>query len=472
MKIKTAILIHFVLVVLLMVTFGMINWRLLNEVNRTIRHNRLIDQVVSRSFELNLITYDYLLNRSERAKEQWYINHSALHKLLQPTEIPIETNLQLNKIYKNHQSMLKVFSLLAGEKESGPREKTRKGWNREFNDRLSIQLILKSQVILSMASQLKHIYSDKLAQASRSITIAVSITVPAILLLTLYLFVFIRKILVKPIEQLHKGAEIIGQGNLGHQVEVKSSNEIGKLGQMLNSMTSNLSNITVSRDELNQEVIMRKQIEEQLKVSLKEKETLLQEIHHRVKNNMNVISSLLKLHENSATDEQVKDALKESQGRVYAMSTVHETLYNSKNLADINLSDYLSKMTNTLIQTYTVNPGKIKLVTNVDSIKIHIEKASPLGLIVNELISNALKYAFPDNRSGEIALKARKVGDQLELVVKDNGVGIQEEYDWRNCNTLGLKLVTNLVENQLGGSIELDVTDGTNFTILFNPDSY
>ena len=214
----------------------------------------------------------------------------------------------------------------------------------------------------------------------------------------------------------------------------------------------------------------QKQAEEQLKASLKEKETLLQEVHHRVKNNMQVISSLLKLQANTIEDSQIKDVLKESQGRIFAMSAVHETLHGSENLSEIDLKSYLSKITTSVFQTYSIDHFKAKLKSDIDNVPISINHAYPLGLIINELISNSLKYAFPDEREGEITVSMKKLHQELELIVKDDGIGIPDEIDWSKSSTLGLKLVRTLVENQLDGSIDMESNSGTKFTIKFNID--
>ena len=203
-------------------------------------------------------------------------------------------------------------------------------------------------------------------------------------------------------------------------------------------------------------------------VSLKEKETLLQEIHHRVKNNMAVISSLLSLQAKNIEDSHVKDILKESQGRIYAMSAVHETLHGSEKLSEIDLKSYLSKIATSIFQTYSTNHQKVKLNNNVEEIPIDLNQAYPLGLTINELISNSLKYAFPDEREGEICVSIKKLDTELELTVMDNGVGIPKDLDWKNSKSLGLKLVRILVENQLDGSVEMENTNGTKFTIKFN----
>jgi PAS domain S-box-containing protein len=220
------------------------------------------------------------------------------------------------------------------------------------------------------------------------------------------------------------------------------------------------------------DITNRKQAEEQIKASLKEKQVLIDEIHHRVKNNMQVISSLLKLQSNNIKDNQLKDILKESRNRVYAMSAVHETLHGSENLSEIDIQLYLSKITSSIFQTYSTNHDKVILNTDIEKIPVGINQASPLGLIINELISNSLKYAFPDDRKGEISVSIKKQDDKLELIVKDDGTGIPDKLDRENSNTLGLKLVRTLVENQLDGSIVMESKHGTKFTIKFNIESW
>jgi two-component sensor histidine kinase/ABC-type amino acid transport substrate-binding protein len=210
--------------------------------------------------------------------------------------------------------------------------------------------------------------------------------------------------------------------------------------------------------------------ESEIKTSaaLKEKETLLQEIHHRVKNNMQVISSLLDLQSSTIEDKQIKEVLRESQGRVHAMSVVHETLYDSDNLSEIDLQTYLSNVTTSVFQTYSVDPGKVILINEIEPMPISIKQASPLGLIINELISNSLKYAFPDDRNGQISVSMKKISDELVMIVSDDGIGMLKDLDWRNSNTLGLKLVRSLAEDQLDGSINMESKNGTKFTIKFN----
>ena len=213
-----------------------------------------------------------------------------------------------------------------------------------------------------------------------------------------------------------------------------------------------------------------KQAEEQIKVSLKEKEVLLQEIHHRVKNNMAVISSLLQLQANGTRDEQLKEALTDSQNRVQAMSSIHETLYQFENLSIIDMNVYLRKLAGTIVQGYTIG-HKISLKIETANTVIGVKQASPLGMIVSELITNSYKYAFPDSQKGEINISLRKIENQFELIYMDNGVGIPEDFDWRNTKSLGLRLVKLLGEGQLGGSVELNRDQGTGFKIIFNQEN-
>jgi len=150
------------------------------------------------------------------------------------------------------------------------------------------------------------------------------------------------------------------------------------------------------------------------------------------------------------------------------MSAVHETLHGSENLSEIDLKTYLSKITAFIFQTYSINSDNVKLNSDVREMPISIDHAYPLGLIINELMSNSLKYAFPDERKGEITFNMKRLDQELELTVMDDGIGMPAELDSKNPKTLGLKLVRTLVENQLDGSVDMERNNGTKFTIKFN----
>ena len=215
------------------------------------------------------------------------------------------------------------------------------------------------------------------------------------------------------------------------------------------------------------DVTERKQAEEKTRASLREKEILLQEIHHRVKNNLQVISSLLNLQSKYIHDIQYKEMLRECQNRIKSMAIIHEKLYQSENLAEINFEEYIRSLVQGLLHSYKVNKNKVTVAIDVGDVLLSIDTAIPCGLIVNELVSNSLKHAFPEGRSGEIGIALHSRDNCVELMVSDNGVGIPENFDFKTSETLGLRLVTILAEDQLDGEITLNRTRGTEFCITF-----
>ena len=214
------------------------------------------------------------------------------------------------------------------------------------------------------------------------------------------------------------------------------------------------------------DITERKQMGDQIAKSLKEKEMLLKEIHHRVKNNMQVISSLLYMQAKTLKDEKVKDILRESQNRIKSIALVHEKLYQSTDLDRIDYSEYLRKITDHLFESYQVDPNIIKLQLNLENVFMHINKAVPCSLILNEMISNSLKHAFPKGRKGVITIDIRKKADMYILIYSDDGIGIPEGITFERTESLGMQLIYGLVE-QISGSIELERKGGTRYTITF-----
>jgi PAS domain S-box-containing protein len=212
------------------------------------------------------------------------------------------------------------------------------------------------------------------------------------------------------------------------------------------------------------DVTERKQAEEKIKTSLKEKEVLLKEIHHRVKNNLAVIASILSLQSSVTADKKTKDILRECQNRAQTMALIHTHLYQSDNLARINFKKYVRTLADSVYRSYRLSPDNIVMNITAGDVSLDINTAIPLGLIVNELVSNAMKYAFPEGRSGQINIDLADSADGIVLKVSDNGVGFPENLDFRNTESLGLQLVITLVE-QLTGSIELLRDRGTEFRI-------
>jgi PAS domain S-box-containing protein len=214
----------------------------------------------------------------------------------------------------------------------------------------------------------------------------------------------------------------------------------------------------------------RRKSEEMIETSLREKETLLKEIHHRVKNNLQIISSLLNLQARSIGNEKLEEIFRESQDRITAMASVHSLLYKSQNFAEINFGEYVRETASQLFRSYKTSSAVISLVIHAENVMLPIDTAIPCGLIINELITNTLKYAFPGAREGEIKIEMNRTENGIRLHYEDNGIGFPKDVDFSNTQTLGLKLVHMLVK-QLDGSIEQDTNGGTRYAIMLKPET-
>jgi PAS domain S-box-containing protein len=219
------------------------------------------------------------------------------------------------------------------------------------------------------------------------------------------------------------------------------------------------------------DITKRKNAENLIKSSLNEKNILLQEIHHRVKNNMQIISSLLNLQTKYTNDEETVNILKESQNRVRSMAMIHEKLYQSKDLSHINFIDYIQSLVSKLFYSYNIKEAQITPVIEIENVNLNIETAVPCGLIISELISNSLKYAFPNEMKGEICISLKSVGDKYELIIRDNGIGLPADFDFNKLESLGLLLVNNLIE-QIDGKITINKSHPTQFKITFQELKY
>ena len=210
-----------------------------------------------------------------------------------------------------------------------------------------------------------------------------------------------------------------------------------------------------------------KNFQDQLKYTINEKVILLKEIHHRVKNNMQIISSLLSLQADKIENRHAKRIFKDCQNRVKSMALVHERLYQSKDLSKINCQDYINKLTNYLFHSYHNENKNTNIITDVDDMYLNINNAIPCGLIINELVSNAFKYAFPDKKNGSIQVDLKKEeNEKFLLSISDDGIGLPKNFDINNIETLGLQLVFTLVD-QLNGYIDLSNQHGTSYKIQF-----
>ena len=245
-------------------------------------------------------------------------------------------------------------------------------------------------------------------------------------------------------------------GDMSLRVPVEPFTEIGQIAQHYNWVMDALEKESAKTEN-----------------SLKEKEMLLCEIHHRVKNNLQVISSLLSLQSRYHKDAQAIETAKESQNRIKAMALIHEKLYHSKDFANVEFNDYIKTLVNNLFASYKVSASRVALKLDIENISLGIDTAIPTGLIINELVSNSLKYAFPEGKDGEIKIFLRSLNDgENKLIVSDNGVGLPESLDIKKAESLGLRMITNLTERSLHGKVNINKSNGTEFQIIFKEKEY
>jgi len=219
--------------------------------------------------------------------------------------------------------------------------------------------------------------------------------------------------------------------------------------------------LSISRD-----ITEHKRAEEMLKASLAEKELLLKEVHHRVKNNLQIISALLNSQSSYLTDDSIIRIFKDSQDRIKSMALIHENLYKSEDLGKVDFNEYLNQLIFYLSQSYGDLSLKVDFKVRTNNVYLNINTAIPCGMIVNELVSNSLKYAFPDGRIGEICIDISSEGDGFRLIISDNGIGIKGDLNIKDSKTLGFRLIDTLVK-QIDGEMNLDTADGTRCEIYF-----
>ncbi len=345
---------------------------------------------------------------------------------------------------------------------------------------------------------------ERIGHASWLTTVILAATALTGLALTVTVALVLHNSVTRNVVKLTKVAGEWQAGNMEQRAQVDSADELGQLAESFNAMAARINTlvgnleqkVTERTAELMQAVAQAKQLNEQLQAALAEKEVLLREIHHRVKNNLQALIYLIDMQTEVVEDPQGLWALAALQGRARAMSIVHEKLYQAQDLTRVDFGDYLQDLVAHLF--HALEAGRdISLRVDTDDIFINVDIAIPCGLIVNELVTNALKHAFPappgllssppvsaalciaarcrtnrpqtgENEGGpEIRVEFGMRGGEYVLVVADNGVGMLPELDWRATESLGLKLVNVWATHQLGGSIELNGQHGATFTIKF-----
>lgn len=255
------------------------------------------------------------------------------------------------------------------------------------------------------------------------------------------------------VESIHLGVD----GYLMKPVEAKK----------LLSLIDEFAGITLMKWELERKEKKRQEAEDFLKKSLAEKDVLLREVHHRVKNNMQIISSILSMQSRNIDDPKLKDVLQESQNRIHSMALIHENLYNHKSLANIMFSSYVKSLCGNIARTYANQQANVQFDYQIDDAYLPMDIAIPCGLIINELISNSFKYAFVNQPKGIISIHFKNIqDDDFVLIVADNGIGIPDHINILKTKSLGMKILHKLVQ-QIEGEIQNDFSNGTKFSIYF-----
>lgn len=273
-------------------------------------------------------------------------------------------------------------------------------------------------------------------------------------------WIFARR-LTEPIKSLQAFACKVATGALSARVDIRSRDELGELADSINTMVEALeTSQTKLRDSVKSEAAAR------------EKEILLREIHHRVKNNMQILTSLLRLQARRANSRQLRTVLMESEARIRSMGLLHEKLYQSESVSAIDMQSYLRTLTNELVRVNTPPGRRREIKLGVHEVYLGMDTALPCGLIVTELVSNALKYAFPEQVEGHIYVSiSRERAGEFTLIVWDNGVGIPADMDLNRSESLGMRLVSMLAD-QLNGKITLTTDQGTRWEIKFRETQY
>ncbi len=276
-----------------------------------------------------------------------------------------------------------------------------------------------------------------------------------------------------PPEQKEEETKILQRVRAGERIQSYETLRRRKDGSLVNvsltvSPIKDDRGAIVGASKIARDITERKLAEERIRASLREKDVMLQEIHHRVKNNLQVVSSLLNLQSMNMKNPEALTALAESRSRVQTMALVHEKLYQSRNLSELDFAEFARSLTANLLRAFGFRPDAVGLRVEMEHVLLDINRAIPCALILNELVSNAFKYAFPAGRRGEVWVRLERTPkDELRLVVGDNGVGLPKGFDPAQAQSLGLQLVQTLVR-QLSGAINVNSTNGTEYAITFN----
>ena len=422
-------------------------------------------------YDLTLLRGEHLLHQDRRSQLQMESKLKELERLIGRVGGAISDDEGKNLLSPVAVEVNTVSSILRYLKDIRGKNGIAPAEDRAYSDgekRLITQLIIHSHYLDNNLNRF-HELIDKKSDRSRGTTAIIIFTSMGLaVLIAAGVSLSVRRIITSGITELLSGAGTMGSGNLDHRMVLKGDNEFTGLARAFNDMAERLKISHTSVENLEKEISLRRDAEERMARSLREKEVLIKEIQHRTKNNMEVIISLLSLHGKNAGGKNMDEVIGDIQERIMAMSLIHEMLYRSSSLSAIDLNEYARALGNLLLVTHQ-KPGQgVTMEIGPGECTVSIDSAVPCGLVINELITNSLKHAFPEQRDGMIDLDFN-AGENgiISFTVKDNGTGLPENFDPAGADTLGLPLAWKLVTLQLRGEMEINRNGGTEVKVTF-----
>ncbi len=287
------------------------------------------------------------------------------------------------------------------------------------------------------------------------------------LIMSVFLFVFLEGLFVKPLKKITHVTEVIADGALSSRISIKNKDELGILAHKINLMANTIEeNISV----LKSEILNRKEAEEQLKKNMDEKDLLIMEIHHRVKNNLTIVNSIMSLQAEKFKNNDIYEAFADISSIISSLALVHEQLYQNKDFSQINMREYIFELIDYLKSSY-IDVSNLSFQTDIEDVQLNITQATPMGILLNELIVNVFKHAYKVKKTGDVWISFRKISEDEDLIclnVKDNGSGFSPDFNINTVNTAGLTIVRSLVE-QLDGKLVVSENEssGSDVSITF-----
>lgn len=477
MRLKTRLKLNsFMILLLLFLMILSLSWSLREGV-RADRDAALVSEMERAAFERTVLRDEYLLHEEERALVQWHTKTEELERLLASAarmfKSPAEGVL-IEAIREDLAGTRTIFSRLAEIRGGGAGVESGTLPSPEGEKRLIGQILLRAYALRDSIHRLEGLVRQRATAAHQRSVLLVFVLMGVSVMGIVANSTVVNNVLARRVTELVQGTEIMGGGNLDHRIEITGNDELSDLARASNEMARRLKESHTSVENLSREVAERKRVEQELRESeerlrsaLAEKEVLLKEIHHRVKNNMQVISSLVSLQAAEIQDETLRKVLQDVTYRVRSMAMVHEKLYHSSDLARIDFGEYARDLLRDIWRAHASEVSKVRLALDLEPVLLSVNTAVPCGLILNELVINALKHAFQGSESGEVTVSLRTAGEaKVCLSVQDNGVGLPEGFDWREARSLGLRLVRMLSE-QIHAVVKVSAGGGTAFTMTF-----